>query len=380
MGVCIKQKFFTAQTEFVLETSLRCFYPDGYTAKEELQWRNKWRHGDLLLLAESDTDPSVLYGGLRMRPIEINRRDQTFYMLGICETFVEPFSRGMGLAEKLTLECIETARNQLFEGILVIARRAIDGFYLKHGFYGAGSYPEVQIKNIDQFRRFNPTENQAGVKISQSSSSSVFHDYYLSCYSQNFGSIERSQRDMQLILESLPIMVQGAELMMISVDGRTKGYLVLCNNKVIEIAFDLTLSTDCKKSLICCIGDYLNTSNFALALHPSHPLIACNLGFDITVSNRTCPYGGHVVRVINVDSMKAKFIDREQRRIDAISSSAAIIQEEISRQYRLDSITTSEDNPPSLDQTLMLLGAMSTFNNEAIYQTVPLFIPQLDWF
>ena len=101
-----------------------------------------------------------------MRPLDIKRMEQTFHFLGICETFVDTSARGLGIAEKLTQRCIDFAKQKSFDGILVIARKAIDGFYSKHGFYGVSSYPEAHIRNIDQFERLNPTRNQSEIQIS----------------------------------------------------------------------------------------------------------------------------------------------------------------------------------------------------------------------
>ena len=381
MGILIRREVYSEKTEFAKLLALDCFYPDGYTAEQEAKWNFKWEYDDLLLLATSDTDPSVCYGGMRMRPLDINRREQAFHFLGICETFVDTSARGMGIAGKLTQRCIDFAKRQGFDGILVIARRAIDGFYSKHGFYGVSSYPEVHIRDIDQFERLNPTRNQSEIQILSAKVHEDFYSYYQECYVNNFGTIVRSREQMRVLMESAVLADNaGIQLLRISIGNLVKGYFVLCDSKVVEICFDMTLGTEFKQSLICSIASYLETNNLTFAIHPSHKLIACDLGFDTTISNRTCSYGGHLVRVINGESMKAKFIDREKRRVDAISNSAGISQEEISRQYRLDAITAKNDSPLSFEQTLLLLGATSTFNIEASYAKLPMYIPRLDEF
>jgi predicted GNAT family acetyltransferase len=381
MGILIRQEVYSEKTEFAKLLALGCFYPGGYTAEQKEQWDFKWECDDLLLLATSDTDPSVCYGGMRMRPFDINRREQTFHFLGICETFIDTSARGMGIAEKLTQRCIDFAKRKGFDGILVIARRSIDGFYRKHGFYGVSSYPEVHITNIDQFERLNPTQNQSEIQILSANGHEDFYSYYQECYMNNFGTIARSREEMRVLMESVVLADKaGSQLLRISIGNQTRGYFVLSDSKVVEICFDMTLGTEFKKSLICSIASYLGTNNLTFAIHPSHKLITCDLGFDTTISNRTCSYGGHLVRVINGESMKAKFIDREKRRVDGISNSAAISQEEISRQYRLDAITAKNDSPLSFEQTLLLLGATSTFNSETSYAKLPMFIPRLDEF
>lgn len=381
MGILIRQEVYSKKTEFAKLLALGCFYPDGYTAEQEEQWNSKWECDDLLLLATSDTDPYICLGGMRMRALDINRREQEFHFLGICETFVDTSARGLGIADKLTQRCIDFAKLKGFDGILVIARRAIDGFYCKHGFYGVSSYPEVHIRNIGQFERLNPTQNKSEIQILSDNGHEDFYSYYKECYMNNFGTIARSREEMRVMMESAVLADNaGAQLLRISIGNLTKGYFVLCDSKVVEICFDIKLGTEFKQSLICSIASYLGTNNLTFAIHPSHKLIACDLGFDTTTSNRTCSYGGHLVRVINGESMKAKFIDREKRRVDAISNSAAISQEEISRQYRLDSITVENDSPLSFEQTLLLLGATSTFNGDTSYAKLPMFILRLDEF
>ena len=243
------------------------------------------------------------------------------------------------------------------------------------------SYPEVHIRNIDQFERLNPTQNQSEIQIEPGSGREDLYSYYQECYMNNFGSTARSREEMRVLMESVALADNaGTQLLRISIDDVVKGYFVLCDGKVVEICFNMKLGAEFKQSLICRIARYLETNYLTFAIDPSHKLITCDLGFDTTISNRTCSYGGHVVRVINGESMKAMFIDREKRRVDAISNSTSISQEEISRQYRLDAITAENDRPLSFEQTLLLLGATSTFNSETSYAKLPMFIPRLDEF
>ena len=134
MGIIISQQVYSTKTEFAKVFALGCFYPDGYTAVQEEQWNSKWECDDLLLLATSDTGPDICLGGMRMRPLDINRRDQKFHFLGICETFVDTSARGLGIAEKLTQRGIDFAKRKGFDGILVIARKAIDVFIVNTVF------------------------------------------------------------------------------------------------------------------------------------------------------------------------------------------------------------------------------------------------------
>jgi len=248
MGILIKQEVYSEKTEFAKVLAMRCFYPDGYTAEQEEQWNFKWKCDDLLLLATSDTDPSVCYGGMRLRPLDINRREQTFYFLGLCETFVDTSARGMGIAGKLTQGCVDFAKRKGFEGILVIARRSIDGFYSKYGFYGVSSYPEVHITNIDQFKRLNPTQNQSEIQILSANVHEDFYSYYQECYMNNFGTITRSREEMRILMESLVSADKArSQLLRISIGNQTRGYFVLYDSKVVEICFDGTLGTEFKK-------------------------------------------------------------------------------------------------------------------------------------
>lgn len=250
-----------------------------------------------------------IVGGLRTTPFTISRMSQEFSCLGIAEIFVSPNFQGLGIASQLADQIISTTKNSKYELILGMARRKIDGFYLKKGFYGIGSYPECRIADIRESIKFRTLKSDSfhfrPIAIDQSMNS-----FYEVCYKNQFGRRIRSNADWDRI--GRENQLKDRLCLGIYLRGELVGYLI-CRKKVIqEISFRNNLNL---VNLIYGLSEYLQVNELKIEVSSSHLLLRSDLGFDITMSTRECYYGGHIALITNLESIVHKFFDREYETI-----------------------------------------------------------------
>ena len=63
------------------------------------------------------------------------------------------------------------------------------------------------------------------------------------------------------------------------------------------------------------MSDFLNFNNLIFFISPRHILLKKDNGFDISVKLRDCYYGGHVARIININTVIKKFAVREKEQL-----------------------------------------------------------------
>ena len=285
----------------------KSFYPDVNDIAKHKALENKWASDpflskEFLMLALSGSE---IVGGLRTTPLTISRASQEFSCLGIAELFVSPNFQGLGIASQLVDQIISTTKNSKYELILGVSRKKIDGFYLKKGFYGVGSYPECRITDIRESIKFRTLKSDLfhfrPIAIDQSMNS-----FYEACYKNQFGRRVRSKADWERI--GIENQLQDRLCLGIYLVGELVGYLI-CREKVIqEISFRENLNL---VNLIYGLSEYLQVNELKIEVSSSHLLLRNDLGFDITVSTRECFYGGHIALITNLESIIHKFFDRE---------------------------------------------------------------------
>jgi hypothetical protein len=246
-----------------------------------------------------------IVGGLRTTPFTISRMSQDFSCLGIAEIFVSPNFQGMGIASQLVDQIISATKNSKYELVLGVSRKRIDGFYLKKGFYGIGSYPECRITEIRESIKFRTLKSDSfhfrPIAIDQSMNS-----FYETSYNNQFGRRVRSKADWERI--GRENQLKDNLCLGIFLNGELVGYLI-CREKVIqEISFRDNLNL---VNLICGLSEYLQVNELNIEVSSSHLLLRNDLGFDITLSTRECFYGGHIALITNLESIVHKFFDRE---------------------------------------------------------------------
>jgi hypothetical protein len=260
-----------------------------------------------------------IIGGIRTKQIKIRRDDQIFNCLGIGEIFTSLGARGLGIAGKIVAFTIKVAEEDGYDLILGVARKNIDGFYLKHNFYGVGSYPKIIIKNISSSSNFTHRANGKYKFSTQKDFDISLNKHYDNCYSNVFGSIVRTNEDWKYISGTLKNNLD--ILLEIYEDNKLVGYLIHSGNLIKELSYDANINIG---DLINDLSIFLNSDELHFAISSSHPLLTVDCGFDISVTLRECFYGGHIVRITNVNSVVQKFISREEKSFSSFNLNSLI--------------------------------------------------------
>lgn len=309
--------------EKALELSLGTFYPDGVPEEQRRSWRHKWfddptfSPDNVLLLRERKG--STLVGGLRARPLALYRDGIIFNGLGIPEIFVAPAWQGVGLARLLVRHCLQRAEDMGVDLVLVVARKAIDGFYSRYGFHGIGSFPSYTVREILASRRHRQAE-RGRYGFSPTDVRPEFQKLYASCYAAAFGASVRSLDVFRFLFARAFFRGQAEILAIQDRDDGLVGYLVRSGGSILEIAISDGVD---RRMVIEDLAEHLNLEDLTFAVYEGHPLFVPDMGLDITVTRRECPYGGHICRVADVASVADKFSARERTDLPALPEAGA---------------------------------------------------------
>ncbi len=199
--------------------------------------------------------------------------------------------RGRGLSESLINFSLDECKKRSSAFALVIARKAVDYYYLKFGFYGVASYSKVKI-----ILKNNPKKIDFAMHVSRAEEKNIsaLNKIYKKTYSGLLGSCVRSPTLWRNIFNKASIF--GMKVSVFSSQGNLVGYAIYSNSNVFEIA--------CKNpsdysALLSLIGDSLRSNELVLHLPPSHSALCDISDFDVTLSKRYCDYGGHMVKIID---------------------------------------------------------------------------------
>ena len=371
-----------SQIELLLamDVSLDSFYPDPTDTDRRISLKQKWEldpffKPEFLLIAVRGNE---ILGGIRTIPLTIMRQEQEFRCLGICEIFVAREHQNLGIADRLVSELLELMNNTNYELILSVTRRKIDGFYLKKGFFGIGSYSQIQISDIKKSMKFIKC-NFEPIEITSIEISDQLNQLYEDSYKNVFGRRKRSTADWSYIQKRN--QTERKSSFGIWIKNELVGYLIISQNEIHELSFSSKIDP---ASLIYGISEHLGADSLVLSISTGHSLLAKNLGFDIRTIQRECFYGGHILKIINAKSIIEKFKARENHilnqlgmkiidlSIDGVTYSLNLIDNEIqflssSRQSNQSKKTTKL---PFLtyELTKLLLGISSNYGKSEVLE------------
>jgi predicted N-acetyltransferase YhbS len=222
-------------------------------------------------------------------------KDRVLRGVFVSSVSVTEAARGQGLSRLLMEAAIQSATDRGVDIAMLIARRAVDGYYTRFGFWGLSQYSKVTVKVATL---------PAGKHLPKSSSltpvTAVDFELCAALHAENYrnlvGHCQRDSEKWRYILQKLRYI--GMRLDLVSIDGKAAGY-VLHDEKgnLHEIATlrDESLCTP-RTFLEACASD---SDDVVLHVHPTHPFLEGLKGADVSLTLRECPYGGHMVRILN---------------------------------------------------------------------------------
>lgn len=380
----VLQNLKEAETAFFL--SLKAFYPEGAPSGTEELWRYKWFEDpsfDLKNIFVIKDQTGRMLGGLRVVSRRLRRIDQVFKMFGIAETFVDPSNQGFGYASLLTKYAIQEGQRRGYDILAVVARTQIDYFYLKYGAYGLGAYNEVMLRG---WRDTIKKATEFSVSDIHHYDLDIANKAYEYSYFNSFGPMKRTFDHWKFLVEK--ISRQGEEIRILKKAAEIVGYFVAKENQIIEIA--LLPGIPYRPVVDFLWYDFVDNQNvegLKLKIPYTHRLFDDDLQLDVTVKNRECYYGGHIVKVLNKNRVLTLMEKRPggsltEKLIKPVDFGRGNVKVMWDGKEARASYSSGSD--PSYHETLFLLGATSIYgrNKEPceIAGAVPFVLCKIDEF
>lgn len=262
---------------------------ENYPETKRRLWRDDPSFAlDNLILAR---DASGQIAGLvRLVPRTIYRGSHPLSAVGMTSICMAHEFRGQGHSVPLMDHAIGIVIERGYDFAFLIARRAVDNYYTRFGFWGASSYGKVRISASDM----EPVS--CGISLDDSSLADleVYDEAYCLSYGEVFGRVERDRPLWRFILKKA--QDEGFVVKTVRCDGAPIGYVVLVNGDVLELALT---SADYAKPVLSRLMVLGESPELTCHLPAGHTLLHQLSGWEVLVSFRECPWGGHMVRVLD---------------------------------------------------------------------------------
>jgi predicted acetyltransferase len=300
-----------------------------------------------------------------------NIRLKGTFLSSICIN--EP-ARGKGLSNLLMNYAIAECERRYSAFAILIARRAVDHFYNRFGFWGISAYSKISIKLEDV------TVSKDGLIIRPVTEDDVIllEKIYETNYSFLLGACERSLENWKHILWKA--RWQGSSFVLFEKQDFVAGYAIYSGSEIYEIAsavgtsyLDLLSSLELKYSL----------NNFTIHASEHHPIVNELCHLDFSISNRQCSYGGHMVRVVDVDHLSDILRqDLQDYFVGAQSSEHALRTKDIDIEWLNGTVSINLNTSAlSYENTCHLLGARYFSIEPGVQQFInlkPFNVPVID--
>jgi predicted N-acetyltransferase YhbS len=203
--------------------------------------------------------------------------------------------RGQGISRKLTEYACETLKLRGIGFCYLLARRAVDHYYNRFGFYGVSTYHTLALNNPTELSALEVREIEVKPFLGSSFPAALALKAYAESYSGSSGLCARGEGHWLHLLMRLPFL-EHIRIWQIEKSKSRIGYAICDQKSVLEIAY---IDPSDGGAIAAAISRTLNLSSFVVP--NTHPLITSLTSLDINVTSRICTYGGHMVKILNED-------------------------------------------------------------------------------
>jgi GNAT superfamily N-acetyltransferase len=204
--------------------------------------------------------------------------------------------RGLGYSRILMAAAIDACKARGSAIALVIARRAADHFYTQFGFWGLSQYSKL---TVDAAALSATPTSELCLRPAIADDLPICAVLYDTAYQESFGRCLRDSQTWRYVLEKATCL--HVCLSVVENSGSVVGYAIHDDaGNVHELA--IAGSATARGTLALLAGRNVGSS-LLLHVSPDHPVISALSGLDITLSTRECPFGGHMVRVLDAASL-----------------------------------------------------------------------------
>jgi predicted acetyltransferase len=203
--------------------------------------------------------------------------------------------RGRGVSHQLMDAIIESSRMRGVDIAMLISSKAVDGYYTRFGFWGLSQYSKATLEfaTLSSGKQSAQSTKLTPVTTRNFGTCAALHT---GNYNQLFGHCVREPEMWKYILYKTKYI--GMRFDLVSIAGKTVGYAIHDGKgnlyEIATVAEDFSCNS--YAFLRACAP---NVEGVTLHVHPTHPFLKKLEGADVTLALRECPYGGHMVRVLN---------------------------------------------------------------------------------
>jgi predicted acetyltransferase len=309
------------------------------------------------------TQAGKLAGVIRIVPRQLHRAGQAIWVAGISSVCVAPAFRGRGYSVPLMEHTLDHCQSRGFALAFLIARRAADHYYTRFGFWGVSSYTRVAIATS-----MSPEKTSPAICFPPAKPDWIddYRTAYLESYSNSFGWFERDYSYWKYLLKRMNLL-PGVKFLSITRNGVPLGYVVKEGMLIREVAIlDALPADELVHALVSLVG--AADPPLQLDIPPEHRLCRKLQGFDASIRFRECSYGGHMLRILDVDRVADMLAGRVAERLGTIGCarlSGGVDGVDIrwdGTQCRVN-LSAQARHRPGYEQTCTLLGALSISGN-----------------
>ncbi|MEQ1656519.1 MAG: GNAT family N-acetyltransferase [Nitrospira sp.] len=205
---------------------------------------------------------------------------------------VDPSLRAQGYSRILMAAALQACSTRSAAIALVIARRAVDRFYNKFGFWGLSQYSKLTVEAaaLDEI-------SVAGFRLRRALPADIpqCNDKYAFAYKDSFGHCVRDRQTWEYILKKCVYLC--VQVSVIEKESVIIGYAVHDESgNIHEIGVG---STGDARITLALLSRSAAAKLLTVHIPPIHPAVRALEGFDVTLATRECPFGGHMVKVID---------------------------------------------------------------------------------
>ena len=237
-------------------------------------------------------DQERVIGSIRLVPRKFHSDSGLLRAGCLSSVCVHPEYRGQGVSRPLNELVIRSMRERGYDLAYLIARRAVDGYYNRFGFWGLASYQNVTLRKRND-RAGREWEFDRKSTFSDADLPIVSELYQLS-YSGCFGQTHRTPADWQHLAERLRFLP--IEVLTWRTAGVLRSYALVEGAKVLELGCHADAELGSITSAWRQMPDETNWD-----IPHDHGLWRSIssvdlVNFDLRWLSRSCVYGGHMFR------------------------------------------------------------------------------------
>lgn len=213
---------------------------------------------------------------------------------GVSSVCVAPQWRNQGISFELMKEASQIMKERGMDISVLYARRALDGYYSRFGYYGIGRYVDLEIIS----------KVQADVSLNLVPFKKEDLQFCQKCYKDNYdllsGSVGRSSDVWEFLYGRNERGIDQSRIYMFHRGNDVLGYCVIQEGKMIEMGLPSQYFSAVAGRL-----KFLDVNS--IALHPRHPFSRyCRTRMNTIQKERLAFNGGYMAKIINPESLLRK--------------------------------------------------------------------------